>query len=867
MNVDDETVPFFDENLELLDLDGFLDSCSSLVSTYCVRDAEGDEIPYVKLAHYTVKEFLGSDAVRDGSLGNFAMEKGLAHSHLAASCLAYFHHAVLSTEDYYWNSKSLANYAGFFWMKHDSMSDGKSNLQSLSSIVLDLFDAQKPFFKRWMEVTSVDRPWLDEDATKPDDYTPMYCAAYTGLDWVVKALLEQGAPADEKSGLYSLPLHAAAVRGHLSTVKVMIAAKVDVMAKGGLHGFAISAASANGHTEVVKELLAAGASPLCWDSWSRWQNCDALYLAANNGYIEVCELLLKHGAEDNWHMKSRPGSALHAAVQSGRLDIVKMMLRYQKVKGPNDYAHPAIIVAASGGLAASRYSAAAAGDIDMLRELASYGISKDQLLRYAATAGDKAQVLEMLDQGINVDKTGPYSDHPKALQGAARAGHVEIVKELLKRGADPNSEEDYSSPLNAAVESQNFEVVKILVDAGAKVDSPKLHPLDTALSLHNQEIIEFLIQQGVEINPALQRSALWDRPVAFAKLIKLGADINYRLPTDPPNMLHAAARGGGPATIKYLLDNGCDVNTVFNQVTPLMEAIRSRNPRAAKVLVENGADVNAIPAEVLPERNYEDETYCNGFPWPPQPIVETCLNLAVKEKSQDTARLLLAHGALPNYKAPSSAGTPLLHAVWEGYDELVRELLEAGADPNQTSIVFMRKKPCFPLLLAIEADRLGIFKLLIEAGARINDQDAEGFSPVHLASHCHKPDILKILVQDHHARTDFKLLNGSQPIHSAASKGGPEHVQILLDVGVDVNLKNDDGRTPLHWAAERGNWDTIELLLEKGAEVQVKSNEDSPNTAFDLAHLAKQGAGWKWTRGLGERWDDEKIDELLERLR
>lgn len=59
INVDNEDIPFFDEDLKLLDTESFIESCSSLVSTYCVSDeTSGTQNVYVKLAHFTVREFL-----------------------------------------------------------------------------------------------------------------------------------------------------------------------------------------------------------------------------------------------------------------------------------------------------------------------------------------------------------------------------------------------------------------------------------------------------------------------------------------------------------------------------------------------------------------------------------------------------------------------------------------------------------------------------------------------------------------------------------------------------------------------------------------------------------------------------------------
>ncbi|RAK89849.1 ankyrin, partial [Aspergillus costaricaensis CBS 115574] len=80
-----------------------------------------------------------------------------------------------------------------------------------------------------------------------------------------------------------------------------------------------------------------------------------------------------------------------------------------------------------------------------------------------------------------------------------------------------------------------------------------------------------------------------------------------------------------------------------------------------------------------------------------------------------------------------------------------------------------------------------------------------------------------------------RLLNGSLPIHSAASRGTPENLGILLEAGADINATDDNGRTPLHWAADSGNWETTEALLDRGALVNVKSQDDGANTPVAMA--------------------------------
>ncbi|KAF7551513.1 hypothetical protein G7Z17_g4943 [Cylindrodendrum hubeiense] len=806
MNDEDADVPFFDEHLELLDVDGFMDSCSSLVSTYCAKvEEDGSQEVYVKLAHFSHKEASGQD----------------------------------------WTSEAP------------------------ESLLLDLFDENQPYFNKWMELANIDKPWLEENDEYSSDHSPLYCAAYSGLSHVVKALLDRGAPSSDRGGVYGHSLQAASFKGHLEISKALIDAEVDVNAKSGTYGSALAAASAKGHIEVAKALVAAGASLDGTNRLSNHQNTP-LFLAASHGHLEIVELLLEHGAKDMFRMKSTPGSALHAAAISGRLDIVKSMLKHEQIRSANGNRCHAVVRPHTSGLAASQYSAAAVGHIDLLRELLKYGIEKEETLRYAARAGDKALVVEMLDQGISIDAPPSVSDHAAALQSAARGSHVAIVQELISRGADLNDDSGYSSPLLSAIRGGNVEILQMIIDAGADLNPNYPHPIDNAALDSREDMVEILVKHGADLHKAVRRAAIRGDSSSFQLLLKLGGDIRVQQPHDHTCILQAAARGGSEFIVRYLLDNGMEVEPKLSgHTTPFTEAIRSEHWKVAELLLDTGANVNAPLPAYMDSPAPEGVSYYNGHTWPPAPARETPLTTAIAQQNPDIACRMMNLGASVTPNTPETAGTPLLYAVWEGYSDLVSDLIGRGADVNQRGMVLKREKPTFPLLLAIERGNVDIVNKLINAGAKIDDQDIEGFSPMHVAAANKNAEFLSILIRDHHANISTTLLNGSQPIHSAASRGTAEHVKILLDSGASIDCKNNDGRTPLHWAADGSCWDSVELLLGRGADasVKVESDESGPITALDLAHLAREKPDWQKRDDIVEAWDGERVDKLLQRLK
>lgn len=105
----------------------------------------------------------------------------------------------------------------------------------------------------------------------------------------------------------------------------------------------------------------------------------------------------------------------------------------------------------------------------MLSASASAQDAGDELRR-AAGAGDVAKVKELLDKGTDVNAANRYGG--TALAFACDKGHLEVVKLLLDRGANPEAEDTFykAKPVTWAAQRGHLEVVKLLLDRGAALD-------------------------------------------------------------------------------------------------------------------------------------------------------------------------------------------------------------------------------------------------------------------------------------------------------------------------------------------------------------------------------------------------------------
>ncbi len=457
------------------------------------------------------------------------------------------------------------------------------------------------------------------------------------------------------------------------------------------------------------------------------------------------------------------------------------------------------------------------------------------VLHFAALGGDTAIVAALLRGGAmpDVNRAEPGLGQTPLMIAAGR-GRAEVVRLLLKKGADWRISGKTTDPVASAAEDRqakarrNAVLARLREEEGQK-ENPNWQP--------DPRQVQAAVAAALEVErQSADAAALANAAAATAaEQARLAAQGGPGLDDDTPGYTELLGRQGGHtalllavreghhATIAALIDAGADVNQVSagDHTSPMLMAAINGQYDAVLQLLAAGADPN-VPSEAgatplygvlnkewaptsrTPQPAYQLQQRASYLD-----VMQALLNAKANPNARLKRNLWYTTYNRDNLRVDFAGATPFFRAAYATDVPAMKLLLAAGADPTIATI-----KPAGRARRGAAAT----------APARA---DPSGLPPV----------------------PDGGL--GQLPLHAAAGAGygqgfaGNDHrhvtdgwlpsVKFLVEeLHVDVNARDFGGYTAVHFAAARGDNEMIRYLVSKGADVKVVARNGQ--TTVDMAN-------------------------------
>ena len=454
------------------------------------------------------------------------------------------------------------------------------------------------------------------------------------------------------------------------------------------------------------------------------------------------------------------------------------------------------------------------------------------------------------------------------LADAAKRGGLTAVRTLIAQKADVNERMvDGTTAIHWAAKWDDLEMANLLIAAGADVATRSREgatPLFLAATNGNAAMIQALIKAGAD---------------PFAPVLPNGE-----------TALMVASRTGKVDAVKALLDHGVplEAREYLSGTTGVMWAAVEGHVDVIKLLAERGANLTARSSVVVQEREqgFDDDdrvippsrTFQEGF---------EAIHYASREGHLNAVQTLVDLNVSPD-ETTANGASPLLLATENGHLKVGMYLVENGANPN-----IQNNQGWNPLYLAVKArsaetgtvplrvdpavSHLDYITFLLENGAdpnlrlRANTLVRNSFQQTWMAEAGATPffraawaadvTVMRLLLK-YDADPKIATNDNTTPLialsgvgfaegfsHVAPEKDTIEAIELLLELGADVNAANKNGLTPLHGAAHRGDNTIVQLLVNKGADLLAKDNGRNNDRDID-AGVVKPLIPLEWAQGI-----------------
>ncbi|KAL8800854.1 MAG: hypothetical protein Q9182_004874 [Xanthomendoza sp. 2 TL-2023] len=510
--------------------DTFLDpeaipKAESFVSTCCGLVVVEDESTIVRLVHYTTEEYfnrklqcyrgqaahhyvsgvlityLSFHKFRVSALEEFATmnikskvdKKAQYHTKI----YNYVSGNKLRTSPKYYDNDDLVIYAAQNWDYHTrSALRGSGDASATTSYT---YGWQGKLDEPWDLVQSISRYLENDDAIEFSSslyqprrnrqyksyggMTSLHFAAFLGIPFFVKKLLDQGAEVDAPDFHGWTPLHIACNVGHVEVVQLLLDVGAAIDFRGEYYKTALWLAAKDGRDTIARLLLSQGTNVD-----ADFHGITPLHIACEQGHVEVVQSLLDFNADTNIRGDNDGRNALHLAARSSVPAIVRLVLN-QGVE----------VNARSSDKMTPLHIACLQENVEIVQSLLDFNADinlhnnkGENPLHFAARSGVPAIVRLLLNRGMEVNVRSTDGSTP--LHQASRFGHIEFIQLLLDFCADVNYHNLRGmNALYRAVSSDKLEMAQLLFEKGGTLTVVEISLLIKDEEPKSQAMLDVLI--------------------------------------------------------------------------------------------------------------------------------------------------------------------------------------------------------------------------------------------------------------------------------------------------------------------------------------------------------------------------------------
>ncbi|CAD5116121.1 DgyrCDS5046 [Dimorphilus gyrociliatus] len=356
-----------------------------------------------------------------------------------------------------------------------------------------------------------------------------------------------------------------------------------------------------------------------------------------------------------------------------------------------------------------------------------------------------------------------------------------------------------ATALHLAIQNQQYETIKFLLDKGANVMERKENGV-TALHLASAQgltaVVSLILDYYAIIDcvdledcTPLHRASQYNHVKTLEVLLQRGASAN-RKDRDGLLPIHLAAWKGQVDAVKFLLERTDHENIyeidVFDK-TALHWAVENGQYECAVILIKYGR------TRLIQMKDYSDMS---------------ALHYAAKKGNLDILKLMLSNNAEVGAKDRDERAS-LHYAAKYGHYECVKALLDKSGQETNDSDVDGRT----PLHLACLSGHNKILSLLLSHGADLSNRDDHYCTPLMLASATGHTSTIQLLLLNHaDVLANDRLKNTS--LHYACANGHVQIVLALLDARADVTVRNSQNQTPLDISIENFQQEVAITMLK-----------------------------------------------------